>query len=79
MSGTGLSPEQRRALAVLEDAIRAPGVVLELTLERGQVLMFDNRRVLHGRTRYADHPDEAARRHLVRLWLSAADTSILTD
>jgi alpha-ketoglutarate-dependent taurine dioxygenase len=74
MSGDGVTPEQHRALAMLEDAIRAHGVVLEFVLARGQVLMLDNHHLLHGRTRYADHAEDRYRRHVVRLWLTENTT-----
>ena len=41
-----------------------------MDLAPGEVQWLSNHTVLHGRTAYPDPADPAARRHLLRLWLS---------
>ncbi|KAH7152810.1 hypothetical protein EDB81DRAFT_648748 [Dactylonectria macrodidyma] len=60
-----LNSDQLHALqAVSESAARAE---LQLTLNKGDILFFNNLALLHRRDRYQD--DENTSRHLVRLWL----------
>jgi hypothetical protein len=40
-----------------------------MKLERGDMQFVNNYVVLHSRTAYEDHPEEARKRHLLRLWL----------
>ncbi|MEU2392322.1 TauD/TfdA family dioxygenase [Streptomyces sp. NPDC007369] len=65
-----LSPPQRRAVDVLRAVLARPGLVLALPLSQGDCLVLDDRRVLHGRTAYADHPDPGRRRCLIRVMLA---------
>lgn len=60
-----LTPAQRHALQeVSKSAARAE---LQLTLNKGDILLFNNLALLHRRDRYQD--DENSSRHMVRLWL----------
>jgi hypothetical protein len=61
----GLTDAQHRALDVLLAAATRHEV--EVPLEPGDVLFFNNWAVLHRRDRY--HDDATTSRHLVRLWL----------
>lgn len=46
------------------------GMYLDMDLEPGDVQLLSNHTNLHARTAYEDFADPAARRHLLRLWLS---------
>lgn len=60
-----LTPAQLYALQeVSKSAARAE---LQLTLNKGDILFFNNLALLHRRDRYQD--DENSSRHMVRLWL----------
>lgn len=62
-----LSRDQRAAIAALEATLHRPELRLRLALEPGQILLVNNRWVLHNRTRY--HNTRARPRWHVRLWL----------
>jgi alpha-ketoglutarate-dependent taurine dioxygenase len=69
-AGEPLTPEQLRALDVLDGVLRRPELRVEFPLRPGQVLFTNNRWLLHSRTAFEDHPEPERRRHLVRLWLA---------
>lgn len=58
-------PEQREALAVLQDAARKHQVRLET--QPGDILFLNNLALLHARESYRDSAYSS--RHLVRLWI----------
>ncbi len=64
-----LTPEQVRALDVLDECMRSPDLRAEFDLKPGQMFFVNNRWILHNRTAFEDHPEPERRRHLVRLWL----------
>ncbi|KAL2753276.1 hypothetical protein ACRALDRAFT_1035556 [Sodiomyces alcalophilus JCM 7366] len=66
-----LSPEQERALAVLEETCQR--LALHMVLEVGDIQFVTNTHVLHARTAYEDSAPPAPRRHLLRLWLSTPE------
>ena len=58
------------ALAALDDVLCHENLVVSLTLGAGDVLVLDNQRILHGRTRFQDDPETGRpRREMGRLWL----------
>lgn len=69
-AGGGPSPRHRAALAAFREALSRPGLATSFQLRERDVLLVDNHRTLHGRTRIAP----AARRHLKRLKLHALKT-----
>jgi alpha-ketoglutarate-dependent taurine dioxygenase len=72
-AGEPLTPGQREALDRLDAVLNRPELRAEFALEPGRAFFINNRRVLHNRTAFEDHPEPERRRHLVRLWLEAAD------
>jgi alpha-ketoglutarate-dependent taurine dioxygenase len=64
-----LTPEERRALDVLDEVLRRPALRVEFALAPGDMYFINNRWILHNRTAFVDYPDLERRRHLVRLWL----------
>ncbi|MCK1326773.1 TauD/TfdA family dioxygenase (plasmid) [Bradyrhizobium sp. 155] len=64
-----LDPRQREAVGALETALVEPGLVAELLLSPGDVLLIDNGVVLHGRGPYRNRQVPRAPRHHLRLWL----------
>ena len=65
-----LSDSQRAALDTFEAIADRPEVRLNFTLQSGEMALFNNCLVLHTRTAFEDHPDDATqKRHLMRLWL----------
>jgi hypothetical protein len=69
-----LSTRQREAIAALEEILLRPELRVRLVLQPGEVLMVNNRWVLHSRTRYENEPG-LPRCH-VRLWLERIDSTI---
>jgi alpha-ketoglutarate-dependent taurine dioxygenase len=69
-----LTPNQIRALDILDSVLGRAELRLEFPLERGQILFANNRWTLHNRTAFEDHVDPGRRRHYVRLWLRAPFT-----
>ena len=65
-----LTPEQEKALDVLESLIRREDLRVEFNLEPGQMLFTNNGWILHNRTAFEDYVEIHRRRHSVRLWLS---------
>jgi alpha-ketoglutarate-dependent taurine dioxygenase len=62
-----LTPAQVQALDVLDAALRRPESRVEFLLEPGQVLLLNNRWLLHNRTAFEDYPEPERGRHFVRL------------
>jgi len=58
-------------LDYLDELTRRPGLAVAMEMEPGDIQLIHNRRILHSRTAYQDHPEPERRRHLVRLWLQA--------
>jgi alpha-ketoglutarate-dependent taurine dioxygenase len=70
-AGEPLTPEQLRALDVLDGVLARPGLRAEFSLKPGDMFFINNRWILHNRTAFEDYPELERRRHLVRLWLRA--------
>jgi alpha-ketoglutarate-dependent taurine dioxygenase len=67
-----LSDAQRRALAILDEVMEDESLIVEGSLEPGQVFLGDNTRLLHGRTEFVDPPTPAEARLLYRTWIRVA-------
>jgi hypothetical protein len=67
-----LTAEQDEALVTLDRLNHDPRFRLTMDLRPGDLQLLNNRVILHGRTAFADHPEPARRRHLLRLWLDQA-------
>ena len=57
------------ALARFAEMLNDPMNVYEYTLREGDAVMFDNRRVLHGRTAFRDNPGVELKRGEINRWL----------
>ena len=60
--------EAAAALEALESVAADPALWIEQELKRGQIQYLNNRDVVHYRSAFADHPEPARKRHLVRTW-----------
>ena len=67
--GAPIDDYDREVLDFFERTSKRPDVMLELTLEPGQMYFLNNYTVLHARTEFSDWDEEDRRRHLLRLWL----------
>ncbi len=68
-TGTALTGEQRAALDLAEDIVTGTRLRRSLPLAAGDLLVVDNRVVMHNRTAYEDHADPTRRRRLLRGWV----------
>jgi len=66
-TGVPLSEVELDALGIVEAL--AEESCFEIPFEPGDIQLINNYVIVHGRTGYQDHPDDARKRHLLRLWL----------
>lgn len=55
----------------LEEISKRPELMLDFTLQPGEMYFLNNYTILHARTAFEDFDEEDRRRHLLRLWLDA--------
>jgi hypothetical protein len=67
--GSPIDDFDREALQFFEEVSKRPDLMLEFTLEPGEMYLLNNYTVLHARTQFEDFDEEDRRRHLLRLWL----------
>lgn len=68
---------QREAMEAFDAILRRPEFMYSMRLETGDLQLLSNHTVLHSRTGFRDHEDEAKKRTLYRLWLSMPDAPAL--
>jgi len=68
-AGVPLTNDQVRALDALDGTLARGDLRVEFMLGPGDMLLINNRWILHNRTAFEDHAAPALRRHYVRLWL----------
>jgi hypothetical protein len=66
-----LTPDQRAALDTLDALIASGPAIVTGKLREGELALFDNLSLLHGRTEFEDEPDHT--RLLLRTWVRRAD------
>jgi alpha-ketoglutarate-dependent taurine dioxygenase len=64
------SQAQLEAMELLDRLNNDPRFMLAMDLRAGDMQFVNNHVTLHSRTQYADHPEPARRRDLIRLWLN---------
>ena len=62
--------EQIAAMDLLDKTVVEPDFVLEMSLQPGDMQILNNHVILHSRTAYTDHEEEARKRHLLRAWIA---------
>lgn len=65
-----LTKAQEEAVQLIETICNDPMVQLSFYMDPGDVQIANNYSVLHARSKYEDHDDLSARRHLLRAWLT---------
>ncbi len=65
-----LPPDRQRVLDHYDAIAASPDVHLDMWFEPGDMQFFSYHTFVHARSAYEDHPDQARKRHLLRLWLS---------
>jgi hypothetical protein len=74
-----LTDAQLEAMDLLESIANDPAFYVEMDFQPGDIQLLNNAKILHSREAYADDPDPARRRHLLRLWLSAYHFASVED
>lgn len=67
--GLPLSSVEIEALDTFDRIVHDPKLRVDMMLEPGDLQFANNYAVLHSRTDFEDHEDEAQRRKMLRLWL----------
>lgn len=65
-----LTEAQQQAIDLMEQLCTDPEVQLSFYMQAGDIQIANNYSVLHARDKYVDHDDPAARRHLLRAWVT---------
>ena len=68
-----LAAHEAAALDCFDAIANREDMVLAMTLEPGELMLFNNYVLLHSRTAFVDHAEPGRRRHMLRLWLKADD------
>jgi hypothetical protein len=69
--GRRMDDAELAVLDCFEKISKRPELMLEFTLQPGEMYFLNNYTILHARTAFEDFEDEDRRRHLLRLWLEA--------
>jgi hypothetical protein len=65
-----LTEQHVEALNMFDALANSPKLNFSMTLAKGDMQFVYNHTLLHDRTAFEDSPDDAQKRHLLRLWLS---------
>ena len=68
LAGEPLDAEVRDALTAMRAILDSPELAVQLTIERGQVQLINNRAFAHARTDFMDAAEPHLKRHMIRLW-----------
>lgn len=74
-----LTPAHVEALDMFDSLANDPTLNLFMEFKPGDVQLVHNHTMLHDRTGFVDWPEPERRRHLLRLWLAAADARPLPE
>ena len=74
-----LGPAQVEALDLFDSLANDPRLNMFMAFQPGDVQLVHNHTMLHDRTAFVDWPEPGRRRHLLRLWLAAADARPLPE
>ena len=73
-AGLPLSDRQRESLDTLDRVLNLPELRAEFALEARDILLVNNRWILHNRTAFEDFEQPEKKRHLVRLWVESNES-----
>jgi hypothetical protein len=68
LTASPLDDEGIQALTAMSEILNSPALLLEFTIERGQLQYLNNRLFAHSRTPFRDAEEPDRKRHLIRLW-----------
>ena len=65
----GLTDEQIKSLNTIDEVTQNDGLAVDYEMKAGDMVFFNNHRILHGRSSFEDYDDENLKRKLVRVWI----------
>jgi hypothetical protein len=68
-AGRPMGEAELGVLDRFEEVTKRPELMLDFTLQPGEIYFINNYTILHARTAFDDFDEEDRRRHLLRLWL----------
>jgi hypothetical protein len=74
-----LTERQHRALDIIQELAETDEFRFDMELQRGDMQFLNNHVMIHSRTHFQDHEDDARKRHLLRLWLSIPGARPLSE
>lgn len=69
-----MTPLQQEALDAVDAMANSPEFMLDMMFEPGDLQFVNNHVLVHGRTAFEDYDEPDRKRHLLRLWLSMANS-----
>ena len=69
IEGKELSDIQIDSLNLIDEITKDEDLALDYELKSGDMVFFNNHRILHGRTSFEDYEDENFKRTLIRVWI----------
>ena len=69
VEGKELTESQIDSLDLIDEITKDDSLALDYELKSGDMVFFNNHRILHGRTSFENHDDEELKRTLVRVWI----------
>jgi len=64
-----LSERQMMVLNIIDESLGDEDLALSYDIKSGDMLFFNNHRVIHGRTSFEDYEEERLKRLLIRVWI----------
>ncbi len=64
-----LTEDQINSLNIIDDVTQNEKLSLDYEMKSGDMVFFNNHRILHGRTSFEDFEDQNLKRKLVRVWI----------
>jgi hypothetical protein len=74
-----LSEKQIQAMDCFDQLASSDAFRFTMMFQPGDIQLLNNHVMLHSRTEFEDWPDEDRKRHLLRMWLSVANSRELSD
>ncbi len=65
----GMPDDLREAMDYITELTHRPDLMLEFTIEPGEMAIWNNFTLLHARTAFEDYDEPELKRHLLRLWV----------
>lgn len=74
-----LTPAEIEALEYVAEVLARPELRITVALQIGEAVFINNYELTHSRDPFVDSPDEAKKRHLLRMWLAGRPERPLVD